>query len=309
MTLPGRLRIIRAAHGALAGRTAENSKKMKKMLQRLLIFFIGVPLITAAVQLLPQYGHLALNVIVIIFSAAGAVELAAMLEKRELRVSAVEAAALGALPPALVTMVVSFNCGEWIVPAFLFVSAVWVLVFPVFSAGQEQYINRVTAGFSVLFYPGIFLAWICRMGKWEGALILVSLLIPLVGDGAAWAAGMLFGRQNRGVVKVSPNKSIAGFAGELFATVVISTAAVLFLPEYFVPRRISAIAGGIIVGLLTGIAATFGDLCESAVKRSAGCKDSGGLIAGRGGVLDSVDSIALAVPVFYYTWQLFFTQY
>jgi phosphatidate cytidylyltransferase len=60
---------------------------------------------------------------------------------------------------------------------------------------------------------------------------------------------------------------------------------------------------------LTGIAATFGDLCESAIKRSAGIKDSGGLIAGRGGVLDSVDSIALAVPVFYYAWQIFFTQY
>jgi phosphatidate cytidylyltransferase len=284
---------------------------MKKMFQRLLIFFIGVPIIIVAVLLLPQYGHLALNIVVIIFSAAGAAEMAAMLEKRQLSISRIEALILGALPPALVTLVVSFNCGEWIVPAFLFVSAAWVMTFPVFSTAsrQDQYINRVTAGFSVLFYPGILLAWICRMGKWDGALILISLLIPLVGDGAAWAAGMLFGKQNRGFVKVSPNKSIAGFAGELFAAVVISIAAVLVLPEYFVPRRASAIAGGIIIGLLTGIAATFGDLCESAIKRSAGIKDSGGLIAGRGGVLDSIDSIALAVPVFYYTWLFFFTQH
>jgi len=59
--------------------------------------------------------------------------------------------------------------------------------------------------------------------------------------------------------------------------------------------------------LISGAAAALGDLCESAIKRGAEYKDSGRLIPGRGGVLDSVDSIALAAPAFYFTWTLLFT--
>jgi phosphatidate cytidylyltransferase len=60
------------------------------------------------------------------------------------------------------------------------------------------------------------------------------------------------------------------------------------------------------LGLFTGIAAVLGDLAESALKRSAGVKDSGSLIPGRGGILDTIASLALSAPVFYVGYRLLF---
>jgi phosphatidate cytidylyltransferase len=88
--------------------------------------------------------------------------------------------------------------------------------------------------------------------------------------------------------------------------------AVLIQPDVFVLQdAVSGIPGGAItvgalVSLLTGIAATAGDLAESAIKRSSDMDDSGNIIPGRGGVLDSIDSVAFAAPVFYLLSSLLF---
>ena len=55
-----------------------------------------------------------------------------------------------------------------------------------------------------------------------------------------------------------------------------------------------------VLGLVTGATVILGDLLESGMKRSAGVKDSGGVIPGRGGLLDSVDSMIFTAPLFYY---------
>ena len=60
------------------------------------------------------------------------------------------------------------------------------------------------------------------------------------------------------------------------------------------------IAGAIAAGLVLGLLAQVGDLCESLLKRAAGAKDASGLIPGHGGVLDRVDGLLLSAPPFYY---------
>ncbi|GHU10737.1 hypothetical protein FACS1894151_10300 [Spirochaetia bacterium] len=117
---------------------------------------------------------------------------------------------------------------------------------------------------------------------------------------------MLFGRGNRGLIPASPNKSIAGFAAGLIVSLLLGIGAVFLLPDVFVVTRLPALPSGIILGLLTGITASLGDLAESAIKRNADIKDSGVLIPGRGGVLDSTDSIALAAPVYYFLFHVLF---
>jgi phosphatidate cytidylyltransferase len=143
-------------------------------------------------------------------------------------------------------------------------------------------------------------------------MVVTFLLMGFGNDSVAWAAGMLFGKNNRGVVAVSPNKSVAGFVGGLVCSMAIGgLAAGLYsgMPEvkaWLPGGNVAGVCAGIVLGLLTGIAGSLGDLAESALKRAAGVKDSGKLIMGRGGVLDSVDSLAFAAPVFYTLWRAFF---
>jgi len=287
------------------------------MAQRFLIFFLGLPAIVAVVLLLPHYRHLAFNLLTVIFSALGAVELSVLLAQKNLCVSKTEAALLGATPPAAMLLTVCFDFHSLTVSAVIAAAVSWLLVSRVFSKGEklEAALNRLAAGIAILIYPGMMMVWIVRMSHWEdnAHVIILAFLCSVFGsDSAAWAVGMLFGKGNQGIVPASPNKSIAGFIGGIIAPTLIGMGAVMLFPKVFIPdigffQDLAPVAGAIL-GLLTGAAATLGDLGESAIKRSSGIKDSGNIIPGRGGVLDSIDSIVLAAPVFYLAFRLLFAQ-
>ena len=285
---------------------------MKKLVQRLLLFIIGVPLIAALVLFLPFYRHLLLNIIITIFSAMGALEFSAMLAKKQLFIPRPLAFVLGALAPAAQTLVLCINCPQWTIPLVLMAGGCWVLLSRVFSSAQklEAVAGYIAAGFSVLIYPGLFMLWLVAMSAWENSsiIILVFLLVSMGSDSAAWAAGMLFGKGNRGIIPASPNKSVAGFVGGAAGSIIVSCGAALIVPYVFVSRfaAIPALCAVVILGLCTGAAAALGDLAESAIKRSCGFKDSGNIMLGRGGVLDSIDSIAVASPVFYLLFTVLF---
>ena len=124
--------------------------------------------------------------------------------------------------------------------------------------------------------------------------ILLFFLIVFSSDTFAFLIGIAFGKNNKGIVKVSPNKSIAGFAGGLLIPGILTALVSYIAPDVF-PFGMSA---GFAIGVLTAIAGTIGDLIESSFKRSASVKDSGSIVLGRGGVLDSIDSIVMAAPVY-----------
>ena len=115
-------------------------------------------------------------------------------------------------------------------------------------------------------------------------------------DAAAYLFGMLFGNRKETVTAVSPNKTKIGFAAGFGTSIAVAVLIKTILPMIFTkPYYIM-----VIIGAATGISCIFGDLIESALKRSASVKDSGTIIPGRGGVLDSLDSLLFAAPVFYY---------
>ena len=286
-------------------------QKMKKLIERLLTFFIGIPAVVVVVLFLPFRQHLPLNIVVIIFSAIGAFEFSSMLKKKQLYITKIESLFLGALAPAALTLSISFNIPQWIVPLLIMTGIGWTLLSRVFSSLEkmETITNRLAAGFSVMIYPGFFMYWLVKMTSWEnsGVIILIFLMIVLGCDASAWLAGSLFGTNNRGIIAASPNKSIAGFIGGITGSIIVAGGAALIIPGVFVTHaELSAVFSAILLGICTGIAASLGDLAESAIKRSCDTKDSGKLMFGRGGVLDSIDSIAFSAPVFFLLFSVFF---
>jgi phosphatidate cytidylyltransferase len=290
---------------------------MKNMAQRILVFVLGVPAVIAIVMLLPHYNHLVFNLLVTVFCGLGAAEFSAMLSHKKMSIPKKEAAVFGVLPPLATILVVSFGVSSLLIPAVFAAVAIWLLLSRTFSHGEalENFIYRFAAGIAALVYPGMLLAWIVRISQWEknsGIIILTFLFMVFSGDGLAWALGMAFGRGNQGLIPASPNKSIAGFVGAIIAPIIVSVGAALIWPGIFIPKCASIlgnpVVAGFIVGLLTGAAAILGDLGESAIKRSSGIKDSGSIILGRGGALDSIDSLAIAAPVFYLVFGLLFLQ-
>jgi phosphatidate cytidylyltransferase len=283
---------------------------MKKLFQRLLVFIIGLPALVVILLCLPQFNHLAFNVVVIIVSLIGAVEFRNILKQKGLGISAAGAAVLGVLAPVTLTLDTSFGLPGELFPAAVCLGAAWVLVSGIFAAREklDSYVNRAAAGFSIIIYPGLFMSWIVKMSALnkEGIVVLVYLLVTLLNDSLAWAAGILFGKGNQGIVAASPNKSAAGFTGGIAASVLTGAGAALVFPGVFDSALMPDPAAGAFLGLAAGIAAALGDLGESALKRSAGIKDSGFIIPGRGGILDSIDSLALAAPVYYLFFTLLF---
>jgi phosphatidate cytidylyltransferase len=152
--------------------------------------------------------------------------------------------------------------------------------------------------------------WALRRSSWAAAglcyaVLPVVSLIQLRGSGpegllallfvfaAVWGADTLafFTGRTIGGPKlapaISPNKTWSGFIGGL-AGAVIATVAVVTIYGY----RITW--GGVLLALLLGFVASFGDLFESWIKRRFGRKDSGAIIPGHGGVLDRIDGLIFA---------------
>jgi len=283
---------------------------MKKIFERLIVFFVGLPILLSVVVFFPQYHHLCLNLVIIIFTVLGAVEFKNILSHKNLNISLPETIILGAISPVAWTVVVSFGVMGQIVPGAFILGASWLLVSRIFTTQEKlgSYIGRTITGFAVMIYPGLFISWIIQMAVFREAeiVILVFFLAVLLNDAIAWVTGNLFGKNNRGIIAASPNKSIAGFIGGLAASVLTGIAAAILFPAVFRSALMPAIPAGAILGFCTGVAAILGDLGESSIKRSAGVKDSGSLILGRGGALDSLDSLALAAPVYYILYRVLF---
>ncbi len=150
---------------------------------------------------------------------------------------------------------------------------------------------RLLLGFFTIT-PALSLVPYLHGQSYNGALqLLTVLLVVWVGDIGAYFGGRRFGRSALAPM-ISPGKTWEGaFAGAFLA---VSTGAALFLLFEAPPHP------GIIFGVLalTAIASALADLFESILKRSAGKKDSGNLLPGHGGILDRIDSLLGAVPIF-----------
>jgi phosphatidate cytidylyltransferase len=122
--------------------------------------------------------------------------------------------------------------------------------------------------------------------------LVVALSIVWAADSAAYFAGRHFGKHKLSP-RISPNKTIEGLIGGVVAGILV---AIAFAPLADAPlAKLPAVAVAAFVAVLASVV---GDLFESLLKRHVGAKDSGDLIPGHGGILDRIDGVLAALPVF-----------
>ncbi|HUT33048.1 MAG TPA: phosphatidate cytidylyltransferase [Planctomycetota bacterium] len=143
------------------------------------------------------------------------------------------------------------------------------------------------AGFLYVWFLGAHFFPLRALGM---GYVLALVAVAKLGDSGAFFVGTCWGR-HRLAPRTSPNKTLEGAAGGLVASVLSGGIVALLF----------GLRGGVgfwvVFGLVAGVAAQLGDLVASAMKRSAGAKDSGSMLSAFGGLLDIVDSPLMAAPV------------
>lgn len=281
---------------------------MTNLQTRLILFVVGIPLLFALVVLLPQWNHLGFNIFLLLVSAFTGLEMGGIIRAAGLPYEAPRPVSLllgAAFPAAALAAVMGWI--EWSTGMAITLVTVTMLsaAAQVFrrAATLPRAVGSVGALLLLGIYPGLFMAYVIRISSLPNASILLLVFIASVffNDASAYAAGLAFGSR-RNIVAVSPNKSLIGFiVGLLVSPFVLMMASIIpgsGIP--FLPARL------VFFGLAVGVATIIGDLLESAFKRAAQVKDSGHIIPGRGGFLDSIDSPIFAAPVFFHLYQLLF---
>lgn len=198
---------------------------------------------------------------------------------------------------------------------------------------KDLRMGLASVGGSILgvIYVGMSLSLLVCLRADQSILTVFVLFSVWAGDIAAYYVGRSIGKHKLAPV-VSPNKSWEGAIASVIASVAVAIVVFhwktrlgglfaghaatsgLYLPE---PHLSFASGSGhlwldvktatlhaIMLGILTNVAAQFGDLFESALKRGANLKDSGTLLPGHGGILDRIDALLFAIPVVWYYAQI-----
>lgn len=299
---------------------------MSKLVSRLLVFFVGIPVIIGLV-FCKAYNHLLLHIAICATSVISSIEVYNIFSNRIKLMPKALIAVFSTLIPftSLVKCVVPaftgrpFPFSDEIITFAVVLSFVVFLIYEIFAAESfENSIERIASSTFIVVYIGYLLSFISRMTVFTQIIedndaititrnisfpaICLFLLMVFLCDSAAWLFGMTMGKNNRNILKASPNKSIAGFIGGIIGSIAAGVAGYFIWPQIFG----DSIAKVIILGAVIALTSIIGDLAESVLKRSADCKDSGFIIPGRGGILDSIDSILVSAPVYYFLLKLFF---
>lgn len=261
--------------------------------QRVITAGIALPLMVAAILWLPEHWF---ALLLGIFALAGAWEWAGLAGwsgrgQRLLYLAATTALLLGCA-----LLVWRYAASDWV----LGLAAGWWLVALVMVAAYQR-----SATLSVRPGPLVLLAgWLVLLPAWvslvrlhgygeQGPYWLLYLFVLVWGaDIAAYFSGRRWGRR-RLASRVSPGKTWEGVAGAVAAGALWTLLAALLSGHQGLGGLLA-----LVLGVVTVAASILGDLVESLFKREAGLKDSGNWFPGHGGVLDRIDSVTAAGPVF-----------
>ena len=188
--------------------------------------------------------------------------------------------------------------GQSVAPFHLVFIFILMAVF-IFSLFFFKDIKDALVDSAVLFLGVVYISGflshliLIRQIRNGGSLIIFFLIVIWVGDAGAYYVGRSIGKRKL-YPTVSPNKTVEGAIGGLAGCFLGGAFSKLTFLSLFSWGELFGLA------LLLGVFGQIGDLAESMLKRSAGVKDSSALMFAHGGLLDKLDGVAFAAPVFYY---------
>ncbi len=274
---------------------------MKKFILRALLFLIFIPFIYAILFLFPHYNFIVLNLFIIIIAAAGIIEIKNLFKKQNIPHFNILTSILGISLPIAAYIQITDITGTNIFLICIILSLIIILTRGLCIKNEEQLslqIKKLTSSVFIMIYPCLFLSFVIFTSSLNNASFSVLLLMCLVfsNDTAAYIFGKLFGKKMN--LFISPNKSLIGFIAGFFISIAVAVLFFFLKPDIFKVNIVFVILFGALIGTTTII----GDLIESLLKRSTHVKDSGVLMMGRGGILDSVDSLLISAPIFYFIY-------
>ena len=273
---------------------ALDTPRKSGLLRRLLSALVLLPVFLLIVVKAPGWMF---NTLVVVASAAALWELVRLFEQAGRPVDRGLALVAG------VAVTASFATARLVDPLALPVFSLLLAVLAVVSAPVWRGTPDVARSANTLLAI-TYIGWLLGFGillhhtsALGDDLVLYVVGVTWIGETAAYVVGSTMGRHKLAPV-ISPKKSVEGAVAQLAASVATGAA----VGAWLLPTCGAGVwLGG---GALLGIVGQFGDLAESAIKRSAGTKDTGALIPGHGGVLDRIDSLLFNLPAFYYFSRL-----
>ena len=167
-------------------------------------------------------------------------------------------------------------------------SIYWVKTYPEYDGWYNNSLHGIGVVLISAAVTAIFSVW--QSSPWW---LMYLFLLVWGADSGAYFVGRKFGKKKL-APDVSPNKSIEGLYGGIVTSMLIVTAVALLYLDMTWPELILFL----ILSVVTVFSSVLGDLFESMIKRRAGIKDSGRILPGHGGVLDRIDSLLAAAPIF-----------
>jgi phosphatidate cytidylyltransferase len=192
-----------------------------------------------------------------------------------------------------VMLVVYMGLEEYTLPIIALALFIMVSITVLNYQPDKPVIAAWSVDFAGLIYCSIPLILLIKIKSDLGGQFLVFLLLIIwATDSGAYFSGKFFGKKKL-APKLSPGKTWVGFYGGCLGGILVSLAGNALFSFAFPHWQ------AILMGLLLSLSGQLGDLAESLLKRESGVKDSGNLIPGHGGLLDRLDSVLFAAPVFY----------
>ncbi|MBN2534060.1 MAG: phosphatidate cytidylyltransferase [Spirochaetales bacterium] len=281
---------------------------MKKFLARIIVAVIMFPLIYIVLFVLHHFNFLALNIIILLFTIAGAFEVQNFYMKAYIPVLKYSAPILSASMAVITYIEITFFkeitslTYKWLILIFLFIALRSIL--SVKKKDFSKVLPIISSSSFIIIYPGLLMTYIIRILTLSedkpGHVFLFFIALVFSNEIMSYLSGKFLGQKTKLKLAISPNKTLVGFIVGFLSPIGVAVGFYYFVPQLFSTNLFSVM----LFGSLISLTSIFGDLFESAMKRSANVKDSGTLMMGRGGILDTLDSLLLSAPVFFLVFPL-----